>query len=198
MGGITKIHQRKLNRLKGYNYSQDGMYFITICVKDKKEYFGCIKNDKMEYDKYGKIILKYWQAIPDYYKNVFLDEWVIMPNRIYGIIIIDNTTVGTEHCSVPTVGKSMNSVGTEHCSVPTVGKSMKVNYGLLSKIVKSFKEITLKIMRKNYNNYEFSWQRSYYDHIIRNEKSLLKIRKYIYYNPVKWELDRNNPENLLM
>jgi REP element-mobilizing transposase RayT len=73
-----------------------------------------------------------------------------------------------------------------------------MNYGLLSKIVKSFKEITLKTIRKKYNDYEFAWQRSFYDHIIRNEKSLLKIRKYIYYNPHKWTLDRNNPENLLM
>jgi REP element-mobilizing transposase RayT len=194
--------------MKGYNYSLDGMYFITICVKNRKEYFGRIKNNKMEYNKYGDVILKYWQAIPNYYKNASLDEWVIMPNHIHGIIIINNdfinvpvraeqcsaqnsNPVGTEHYSIA------ESVGAEQCSAPT-GTDIKINYGLLSKIIKSFKEISLKTIRKNYNDYEFGWQRSFYDHIIRNEKSLLKIRKYIYYNPAKWELDRNNPENLLM
>jgi len=176
---MQNVRNRKLNRLKGYDYSQDGWYFVTICIKDRIECLGKIKNEKMEYSRYGDIVLKYWQTIPDYYKNVFFDEWVIMPNHIHGIIVIENP-VETEQCSVPTM----------------VGKNKK--YGLLSKIVKSFKEISLKTIRKNYNDYEFIWQRSFYDHIIKNEKSLNKIRHYIYYNPAKWELDRNNPENLLM
>lgn len=175
---MQNAKNRKLNRLRGYDYSQDGWYFVTICVKNRIECLGKINNEKMEYSRYGDIVLKYWQKIPDHYKNVFLDEWIIMPNHIHGIIVIENP------------------IGAEQCSVPTHTRNKK--YGLLSKIVKSFKEISLKTIRQNFNDYEFSWQRSFYDHIIRNEKSLDKIRRYIYYNPAKWELDRNNPENLLM
>jgi len=181
-----QIRNRKGNRLKGYNYSRDGCYFITICTKNRIECFGEIRNEKMEYGRYGNIILNFWRAIPDHYENVFLDEWVIMPNHIHGIIVIENKII-------PDV-----VVGTEHCSVPTRAVGDGKNYGLLSKIVKSFKEISLKTIRKNYNDFDFFWQRSFYDHIIRNEKSLDKIRRYIYYNPTKWELDINNLENLLM
>ncbi|MFH1822162.1 MAG: transposase [Patescibacteria group bacterium] len=227
-----QIRNRKLNRLKGYDYSQNGWYYITICVKNRIEYLGNINNEKMEYSRYGNIVLKFWQAIPDHYDNVLLDQWVIMPNHIHGIIVIENkiipigteqciaanvgteqciaanvgteqciaANVGTEQCIVANVGTEqciVANVGTEHCSVPTHTINVK-NYGLLSKIVKSFKEISLKIIRKKYNDFEFSWQRSFYDHIIRNEKSLNNIRRYIYYNPTKWELDRNNSENLWM
>lgn len=159
---------RKRNRLRGYDYSQSGWYFVTICIKDKIKCLGKIESKKMEYSQYGDIILKFWQEIPKHYKNVFLDEWIIMPDHIHGIIIIENPII-----------------------IANTG-----NYGLLSKIVKSFKEISLKTIRKNYNDYEFAWQRSFYDHIIRNEKSLNKIREYIRNNPSKWELDKNNLENL--
>jgi len=190
---------RKRNRLKGYDYSRDGWYYITICVKNRIECLGEIKNEKMEYSRYGDIVLKFWQAIPEHYENVFLDQWVIMPNHIHGIIVIEYP-VGTEHCSAPTIKNGTNKiipVGTAHCAVPTITDNAG-KYGLLSKIVKSFKEISLKTIRENFNDFEFVWQRSFYDHIISNEKSLNKIRKYIYYNPAKWESDRNNSENLWM
>ena len=190
-----QIKNRKRNRLQGYDYSRDGWYFITICVKNRIECLGKIKNEKMEYSQYGDAVLKFWKEIPDHYENAFLDQWVIMPNHIHGVIVIENSidamnvqnSQKIKQCLIP-------AVGTEHCSVPTANNHK--NYGLLSKIVKSFKEISLKTIRKNYNDYEFSWQRSFYDHIIRNKKSLENIRRYIYYNPVKWELDRNNLENL--
>ena len=158
-----QIKNRKRNRLRGYDYSQNGWYFVTICIKDKIKCLGEIENEKMEYSQYGDIILKFWQEIPKHYKNVFLDEWIIMPDHIHGIIIIENP-------------------------IAIVTADNNGNYGLLSKIVKSFKEISLKTIRKDYNDYEFAWQRSFYDHIIRNEKSLNKIREYIRNNPQKWEL----------
>ncbi len=104
-------------------------------------------------------------------ENVLLDEWIIMPNHLHGIIHI----VGDEQF-----------VRDEHCSSPT-GKN---NYGLISKIVKSFKEITLKTIRMKFKQIDFMWQRSFYDHIIRNDYSLFRIQEYIRNNPVQWELDR--------
>ncbi len=187
--------KRKPNRLKEYDYSQDGWYFVTMCVKNKIECFGEIKNDKIILNEHGQIILKYWQEITSHYQNIFLDEWVVMPNHIHGIIIIENL-VGAEQCSESHIF-AKSTVGTEQCSVPTKAIA-RVDYGLLSKVIKSFKEISVKTIRKNLNDYDFAWQRSFYDHIIRNEKSLDKIRSYIYHNPPKWELDRNNSENLFV
>ncbi len=208
---IKQDGRRKRNRLEGYDYSQGGYYFITICTENKRHFFGKIKNEKMEYSQYGDIVLKYWQAIPSHYKNVFLDEWIIMPNHIHGVIVIDNdffasavpvpAAVGAEHCSAPTAGRTTRTniiranIGVNQISTNT-NKTKNTKYGLLSKIVKSFKEISVKTIRNNFNNYEFFWQRSYYDHIVRNGKSLNNIRQYIINNPAKWEHDRNNSENL--
>ena len=97
-----------------------------------------------------------------------------MPNHIHGIIIIKASSVGTEHCSVPTIRKS---------------------YGLLSKAIKSFKEICKKTIRDQSHNGQLIWQRSFYDHVIRNETSLNRIREYIIHNPLKWEFNKENPIN---
>jgi len=114
-------------------------------------------------------VKNYWLEIPNHYKNVQLDEFIIMPNYIHGIITINN------------------NVGTEQCSVPT----MK-HYGLLSKIIKSFKGMSVKSIKKGFNKHDFAWQRSFYDSVIRTEESLIKIRRYIIDNPKTWDLDRNN------
>lgn len=159
------LKERKLNRLTGFDYSSPGFYFITICTKDRINWFGKIKNKRIELTIYGNVIHNTWSNIPKYYENVLLDEWIIMPNHLHGIIHI---------------------VGNEQCSFPT-GKN---NYGLISKIVKSFKEITLKTIRMKFKQIDFMWQKSFYDHIIRDEISLFNIRKYIINNPLKWELDR--------
>ena len=124
--------QRKRNRLKGYDYSQVGWYFVTICVRDRIECLGKIKNNQMEYGRYGGIVLKYWQTIPNHYQNAFLDEWIIMPNHIHGIIVIIDDSVGTGQCPVPT----------NNFFVPTGNTNTNIRYGLLSKIIKSFKEIS--------------------------------------------------------
>lgn len=99
-----------------------------------------------------------------------------MPNHLHGIIVIKHP---------------LKNVATEQCSVPT-------RYGLLSKIIKSFKEIVIKTIHRKFCNYRFLWQRSFYDHIIRNEKSLWAIRQYIRNNAKNWEEDRNNIQNLFM
>lgn len=156
------LHNRKRNRLKGYDYSLSGYYFVTICVKDRKKYFGKIINRKMYTNKIGEVIEKYWEEIPRYYVNCLVDEHIIMPNHIHGILVVKN-------------------VGTEQCSVPT-------KYGTLSKIIKSFKDVSTKTIRNKYIH-DFTWQRSFYDHIVRSEKSLYAIRNYIKYNPYKWEED---------
>jgi|SRR3990167_2945264 len=164
--------KRKLNRLTGYNYDNTGYYFVTICTKNRINHFGKIEDKKMCLNKYGQAVEKFWRQIPKYYNNVTINSFIIMPNHIHGIIIINDNS---------------NAVGTEQCSVPTIPK-----IGLLSKIIKSFKNVTTKYLHQNFNDYEFQWQRSFYDHIIQNDKSLNAIKQYIIDNPKRWEKDRNN------
>ena len=183
---------RKPNRLQDYDYSQAGCYFITICVKNREYLLGKIEDSIIQLSNYGKIIEKYWKSIPVHYDNVSMDKFILMPNHLHGIIIISNENehVVTEHCSV--TGSDENYSGEEHRSITTKSTT---NYGLLSKVVKSFKEVCVKSIRKEFEDHSFGFQRSFYDHIIRSEKSLFAIRKYIIDNPLRWELDENNPNN---
>ena len=166
--------QRRLNRLKDYDYSQSGWYFVTICVKDRRCIFGEITDSTTMLNRYGEIIQVIWQNIPCHYDGVSLDECIIMPNHIHGIIIIENDDNSIEK--------------TEQCYIAE-------NYGLLSKIIKSFKGICVKTIRSQFGDYDFGFQRSFYDHIIRSEKSLNAIRQYIIYNPLKWSTDELNPKS---
>ncbi len=163
---------RKLNRLMGYDYSRDGMYFITVCACDGQEIFGEIENKKcvgtglapvrIKYSELGKIIEKNWQAIKILYENVELDEFIIMPNHMHGIII--------------------KRTGTS--PVPTI-----------SQIVGSFKSRTaMEYFKKGSvaGKKQKIWQRSYHDRIIRCETELNNIRKYIRHNPINWPKDELN------
>jgi putative transposase len=166
-------HKRKSNRLKDFNYSSSAWYFVTICVKDRKSWFGKEKNGKIELNNFGKLIKKIWLDIPVYYSNVEIDEFVIMPNHIHGILFIN--------------GEERESL-----------KNDESRYGQLSKIIKSLKEAFTKAIKTEFKETDFKWQRSYYDHIIRNEKSLNKIRQYIRLNPVKWHDDKENSKGIWM
>lgn len=187
---------RKPNRLPCYDYSLPGWYFITICTKDKQEWFGKVIRNKMLLNKYGKIAKQCWQEIPNYFDNIIIDVYQIMPNHIHGIIIIlmpdkslppffnyddyviDNRYVGTSRdLSLPT------GINNNHGNFR--------NTMLISRITGIFKMQTSKRIHKLGGN-DFVWQRSFYDEIIRNERSLYNIRNYIINNPINWDNDRNN------
>ncbi|MBX3043464.1 MAG: hypothetical protein KIT33_05120 [Candidatus Kapabacteria bacterium] len=87
------MFNRKRNRLKDFDYSNDGYYFVTICTQNREEFFGKIKNGKMILNEYGAIVEKCWFDLPNHYKNCLLDEFIIMPNHIHGIVIIENYNV---------------------------------------------------------------------------------------------------------
>jgi len=188
---------RKKNRLTDFDYSSEGYYFVTICIDGRVECFGEVENGLMVLNDLGKIVEKYLKQIPLHYNDVVLGEFIVMPNHIHLIINIGadgdtlgadgGTNVGTEQCSVPTP-VDMEPVDTP--PIPTVG--------LLSKIIKSFKEVCTKEIKNKFGTRKFVWQRSFYDHIIRNGESYKKIKFYIQDNPAKWEIDRNNQPNLYM
>ncbi len=170
--------ERKPLRLKKYDYSSAWYYFVTICTKNRINYFWEIIDWKMILNEYWKIAEKFWKQILFYYQNIELDEFVIMPNHIHWIIII----VGNEYFR----SDVREIKGNENIySLPN-----------LSNIIKWFKIWYTNEIRKNYNDFEFFWHKSFFDKIIQNEEQLLKTREYIENNPLKWEFDVNNPINL--
>jgi REP element-mobilizing transposase RayT len=163
------MKERKLNRLKDYNYSQNGYYFVTICTKNREEWFGQIDGEKMILNKCGEIAKNFWVQIPKHSRNVSLDEFIVMPNHIHGILII----VGNAYM------RSLQN---------------RTNM-LLSKIIQLYKASVTREINSLQNDFCFKWHKSFYDHIIRNEKTLNNIREYIVNNPLKWEFDIENKIN---
>jgi len=149
------------------------MYFVTICTKNREHYFGEISDGIMHLNDHGNIIKQQLNWLTEQYKYVNLDCQIIMPNHVHLIVEIIST-VGT--------GRDL--------SLPTKIKP-------LSELMGAFKTTSSKLIHR-FDCNSFSWQRSFYDHIIRNEISLNKIREYIINNPKNWERDRNNAENILM
>ncbi|MBI5122871.1 transposase [Candidatus Roizmanbacteria bacterium] len=178
---FRNIYRIPSTRLPNWNYSDNGYYFVTICTKDKKEYFGTIIDNKTNLSKIGEMAKKYWLEISIHFPFVELDEFVVMPNHVHGIVIIKNDVshVETPKLGVSTTGKT---------------KSNKWKSGCLGAIINQYKRICTINIRKKFPN--FAWQSRFYDHIIRNEKSFYYIHQYIKDNPRNWEEDRNNSEDL--
>jgi len=169
---MKQYKSRKLNRLKNHDYGVNGYYYITICTRNRQEIFGVIENDDIKINQYGQIAKNTWQQIPQHFQNIELDKFVIMPNHIHGIIIINNP-VGTGH--------ALSS-----------NKNTKNNN--LSVAIGSFKSATARQINQ-LNDILFKWQRSFYDHIIRTTYSLQNIQEYIVNNPKTWDTDEHNINN---
>jgi REP element-mobilizing transposase RayT len=172
-------HRRRSIRLKNYDYSQSGAYFVTICTKDRECLFGDISDNNLHYNDYGQIAYDFWSKILEHFSNTQLDGFIVMSNHIHGIVVIGGDGRGLA------------------CHAPTNRKFAKPISNSLSTIIGSFKSaVTKQINQIRSTPGILVWQRNYYEHIIRNEKELNKIRKYIVDNPLKWDTDENNLENL--
>ena len=164
---ITTPHNRKTIRLKEYDYAQPGEYFITICTYEKEDTFGEIVADEMRLSQEGRIAQQCWRQIPSHFEDVELDEFVVMPNHIHGIIILN------DH------GRDVQ------LNVPT---RLSPKKGSLSVIIRTYKAaVTTECRRKGL--YDFRWQSRFYEHIIRGNKDLNNIRDYITGNVLKWASD---------
>lgn len=181
-------HYRRSIRLKGNDYSQPGAYFITICTKNRECLFGEIKNGEMVLNNKGKIVTQCWLEIPSNYLNVELDKFVVMPNHIHGIIIITENNVGAIH-ELP-----LQKLSNQHESNEPTEKIKQRRLMTLPRIIGRFKMNSAKQINQLRRTSGMAvWQRNYYEHVIRNEKVLNFIRKYIINNPLQWELDIENP-----
>jgi len=172
---LYKTNCRRSIRLKGYDYSQPGAYFITICTHDKEPIFGHVIDRNVHLNEFGKVVEKEWLKTFDMRKILKLDIYVIMPNHFHGIIIISDGT-GTPQ-RAPTneqFGKPVSN------SIPGIIRLFK------STATKQINQIRQTPGRE-------LWQRNYYEHIIRNENELDQVREYIINNPLQWQFDRENP-----
>lgn len=175
-----EIHHHKSIRLKEYDYSQAGYYFVTICTHNREHLFGEIADGVIELNQYGRIVKEELLRSEEIRQNIKIDYFVIMPNHIHFILIIEeqylnyNDVVGV-HCNEPLQNTEKFGKSTKN-SLPTIIKLLK------STITKQINEI-----RNSPSNPV--WQRNYYEHIIRNEKELYEIRKYIENNPLNWNED---------
>jgi putative transposase len=170
------FQERKYLRLKHFDYSLSGAYFVTICTNNRNAYFE-------KYPHLQKIAHRFWNDLEVKFPMVKLDEFVIMPNHVHGIIFI----------MVENEVRDARAIYESSRYLPTLKKRRNM---LLPKVVGYFKMNTAKHINQimNRSGQPF-WQRNYYEHVVRNDAELLRIRTYIQNNPLKWELDRDNPKS---
>lgn len=172
-------------RLKDWDYSCDGAYFFTVCTRDRECFLGEIMEGKLTETEQSKICAACWLDLPNHYPDCTLDAFVIMPNHVHGIIVINNR-----------INRAVET-GLKPVSTTTV-MNTKIRYSLFE-IVRGFKTFTARKI----NDYQKTqgkpfWQPRFYDHIIRTENELNRIREYIQNNPGQWDQDRNNVENIFI
>ncbi|OIP98740.1 hypothetical protein AUK40_01175 [Candidatus Wirthbacteria bacterium CG2_30_54_11] len=177
-------------RLKDWDYSHNWYYFVTICTGDKKPSFGNIANERMKLSPHGLLAQQCWAEIPFHFPFVVLDEFVIMPDHVHGIVIIDHSNgQGNGNCRDVAVQRPYNGLAETMSAI-----SPKA--GSLSVVIRSYKSVVTKMIGIADTHAHFSWQPRFFDRIIRNERELDAVRAYIRNNPLKWKLDRDHPDNI--
>ena len=179
MSRDPKHYFRQSIRLKNYNYSKSGAYFVTITVDSEGETFGKIKEGRVELNRAGELVKKEWMDLPRKFINVKLDKFVIMPDHFHGIVILDNKKEGLIN-QAPTRKKDWILI--------------KDKNDTLGKIIRAFKAKTAKLIHDN-GSKDFKWHRNYYDHIVRDEKDFFAVKNYIRNNPSNWEIEKHNKHN---
>ena len=185
------MRHRKANRYKNFDYSYNGIYFVTICSKNREELFGYITESKMNLNDFGVIAKQCWTDIPLHFSHVILDRFIVMPNHIHGILIIKRPV------QLPPIE---NKNGPHVCGhyryggVKEYGNDNKTK-SYLSKVIQQYKAVVTRNINRIQDSCIMQWQRSYYERIIRNEKEMKDRRGYIINNPLNWVEDIENPRN---
>jgi REP element-mobilizing transposase RayT len=186
------LHHRRSIRLKGYDYSQSGLYFVTVCVQKHECLFGKIVDGEMILNEYGKMVEKCLLEIPQHFPNAVLHEFIVMPNHLHAIIELTNddaaTFVGAKNFSpktMPTPVKAKNFSPLP--SQPLPEQSLQRPCGTSRTIGSIVRGVKIGVTKQI--GYSI-WQRNYHEHIIRNEQSYQRIANYIINNSTKWENDK--------
>jgi len=183
-------HHRRSIRLKGYDYSQAGAYFVTICTRNRECLFGDIVDAEMRLNDAGHMVWDLWQKIPGHFPHADIDEFVVMPNHVHGIIVIVGAQfIAPLDCDAMNRNKIQGAMNHAPTSRDAINNKKPVG-----EIVRAFKaRFTHAINNIRNTQGHPVWQRNYYEHIIRNEEEMDRIREYIIENPVKWAEDVDNP-----
>ncbi|HEX9756891.1 MAG TPA: transposase [Nitrospiria bacterium] len=175
------IHQRHSIRLKGFDYSQAGAYFVTICVRNRECLFGNMVDGKVQMNDVGRVVQTVWEELPKRYPGVGTDASIVMPNHVHGIVVF------TDHVGAGLALSNQNITPNKQgaaSSAPTLGD-----------IIRAFKSLSaIGVNRRFGRSGQSLWQRNYYEHILRTEDDLNRIRQYIRDNPMNWETDEENPK----
>lgn len=182
------IHHRRSVRLKDYDYSQDGAYFVTVCVQNRVCLFGEIVDGVMCLNDAGKMVEQWWMELNNKFPDIETDTFTVMPNHFHGIIMI----VGAALCGRPDFTEgNQDKEGQPHRVAPTLGtimdwfKTMTTN------------EYIRHVKQDNWLPFPGKlWQRNYHERIIRNDEELNRTREYIMFNPARWAEDEDNPMNI--
>ncbi|MDJ0795531.1 MAG: transposase [Calothrix sp. MO_167.B12] len=210
-------HHRRSIRLKDYDYSQPGIYFVTICSYKWQCWFGEIQNGQMHLNHIGKIVADEWLRSSEIRPNFQLDEWIVMPNHLHGIVIIqdagnmdvrgvgDKNIQGARNAPLQQKPNSLSSIqDAGNMDVRGVGDKniqgarnvpLQQKPNSLSSFIAGFKSAVTKRVNVLRHNRDIPiWQRNYYESIIRDEKSLVAVQQYILNNPCRWQNDPDNPQ----
>lgn len=204
---MEKKYQNKYRipsaRMKNWDYGSNGAYFITICTQNREHFFGDFMDSEFITSEIGTLAEKYWMEIPQHFPYIELGNFVVMPNHVHGILIIDKNVVETLHCNV---SENESPVQTLHCPVQTLQSPVQTlqcnvstnknkqmanispKSGTISAIMRSYKSVVTKNAR--FIHADFGWQPRFHDHIIRNAPEWERIQTYIENNPMNWKEDK--------
>ena len=175
----SRRHHRRSIRLPGFDYTQQGAYFVTICSSGRECLFGEIHSGEMHLNTWGGMVSLCWQDIPRHFPSVDLDAFVVMPNHVHGILVLAET-VGATHASPLPKDTSVHPRGPTPQSVAAIVGSLKA-------------AVTKRVNENRSTRGQRVWQRNYYEHVIRDEEDYYVIRQYIGHNPQRWVEDENYP-----
>lgn len=190
-------HHRRSIRLKGYDYSQDGIYFVTICVKNGLCLFGDVVNEEMILSPAGEMVEQAWLELPDRFPQVELDVFRAMPNHFHGLMGIRNANLHSEDRATTRVAPTTVDLVDDMVRAGLVPAQDGV---VLGDMVGAFKSITTNeyitaVQESGWEPFPGKlWQRNFYEQIIRNERHLTAVRQYIHDNPANWEPDKLYPQ----
>ena len=157
--------RRRSIRLQGYDYRVVNAYFVTICVEQRRRMFGDVADSQVRLSHVGEVVDECWQAIPQHFPHAALDLHVVMPDHLHGLLIIETD--------------ARSAVGKQ--------SALRAGPGSLPVIVRHFKAAVTRTARQRGLLFGALWQRNYYEHVVRNDADLARVRKYIVDNPLAWE-----------
>jgi len=189
----TPFKHRRSIRLPGFDYSQGGAYFVTICSYNRECLFGEIVDGEMRLNETGEMVASCWEELPNHFPGLTTETFIVMPNHVHCVVMFENDPpdVGATHASPS--GHVRPGVGATHASPSWENGPKKRSLGA---VIGSFKAAATRHINKNSQTPGLPvWQRNYHEHVVRDEEELAIILEYIENNPLKWELDEEHPSN---